>query len=196
MESDETTPAKPTRDRSDRDKITPEVEGGWITEAETSHAATFESPAQAWEKYLAYVVDCEKRGVVQTIGGCSLFMGFCSEGGLNIMGQRGKDWSTVGKRVRDGIITQVVEKMLSARANQVGAIFYLKNKAGFRDRQPDEVAADNEDWVKKVCAFELSTRRMDSRSDAPAPAATGDQAAAELLLFESGDDAQDAAAEG
>jgi hypothetical protein len=94
------------------------------------------------------------------------------------------------KRIDEAIIEGVAQRMLCGKANQVGCIFWLKNKAGFRDKQPDEVAAECDDWLKRVAAFQA----IPQAPAAAVPAADSD--AAELLLFESGEPAADLAAEG
>ena len=98
--------------------------------------------------------------------------------------------------VLDDVVARIAERMLTARANQVGCIFYLKNRAGYRDKQPDEVAAETDDWLRKVQGFQAATGQGAQVRPSPAAVPGSDGDAAELLLFESTEPAPDLAAEG
>ena len=157
------------------------------------------SAGDVWTEFLKYCELCkgESPPRVPTHTGFSHALGFASERGYMYLSEKGGGYPATLKRIDAAIVEGVAQRMMNGKANQVGCIFWLKNKGGFRDRQPDEIAQDNEDWLSKVTAFSAATTLLNSRSDATAPASTGsDQAAAELLLFESAEPAPDLAAEG
>lgn len=184
----------PTKTEAQQGKESGQVER-WVTDRERRHAdaLTLDGARAKYEKYMQGKKD---EGSLGTLGGCALAMGFVSESGLGIMGQRGSDFASLHKEIVETIVSTIAERMLTARANQVGCIFYLKNRAGYRDKQPDEVAAENDDWLRKVQGFQA----MNGQGAVPSPSAAAPASvegdAAELLLFESTDDAQDAAAGG
>ena len=167
----------------------------WVTDRERRHADAL-TVEEARAKYEAYMQDNADQDQCGTIAGCALAMGFVSERGLTIMGERGGDFSALQKEIVESICALIAFRMINAKTNQVGSIFYLKNRAGFRDRQPDEVASETDDWLRKVQGFAAMTGRKDAREDSSRadPAAEGD--ASELLLFESTDPEPDLAAEG
>ena len=156
------------------------------------------SAGDVWQKFVDYVEICkgEEPARVPTFTGFSHLLGFASERGYRYLAEKGGDYPAVMKRIDEAIIEGVAQRMMAGRANQVGCIFWLKNKAGYRDKQLDEIAAENDDWLHKVHSFAAIAGRMDAKTDAAAAAPTSDGDAAELLLFESGDDTQDAAAGG
>jgi hypothetical protein len=191
---------KTTPDKTNNHAMSGEQIADLIEQSEKATAKSIGTSAgDLWAEFLQYceLCKCETPPRVPTHTGFSHSLGFASERGYMYLSEKGGGYPATLKRIDAAIIEGVAQRMMCGKANQVGCIFWLKNKGGFRDRQPDEVAMDNEDWLSKVSAFSAATTLLNSRSDATAPAATGgDQAAAELLLFESGEPAGDLAAEG
>jgi hypothetical protein len=189
----ETTTGKP-KTESQAGREPGQVER-WVEDRERRHADAL-TIDQARAKYQTYMQVNADKDQCGTIAGCALAMGFVSERGLTIMGERGGDFAALQKEIVESICALITFRMINAKTNQVGSIFYLKNRAGFRDKQADEVAAETDDWLRKVQGFAALTGRKDAREDvAQAEPAAADSDAAELLLFESGEH-QDLAAEG
>lgn len=192
-----TPPAK--QDKANNHTMSGEQVADLVEQSEQATAkAITTSAGEVWQAFLKYCEICkaETPPRVPTHTGFSHDLGFASERGYMYLSEKGGGYPATLKRIDAAIVEGVAQRMMNGKANQVGCIFWLKNKGGFRDRQPDEVAMDNEDWLSKVSAFSAATTLLNARSDAPAPAATGEQSAAELLLFETGDDSQEAAAGG
>jgi hypothetical protein len=193
-----TPPAKP--DKTNHHTMSGDQVADLVEQSEQATAkAITTSAGDVWQEFLKYCEVCkgETPPRVPTHTGFSHALGFASERGYMYLSEKGGGYPATLKRIDAAIVEGVAQRMMNGKANQVGCIFWLKNKGGFRDRQPDEVALDNEDWLSKVSAFSAATTLLNARSDAPAQVATGEQAAAaELLLFESTDEPQDAAAGG
>ncbi len=126
----------------------------WVVAAERQRASLIMSPqdaVDAFERYKKRIETDDKPGV-PTFTGWSHEMGFASEDGYRFLAERGGEYASTVKRICAAIVDGVVQRMVSGKANQVGCIFYLKNRAGFRDKSADEVAAEREDWLTKLRA--------------------------------------------
>lgn len=146
-------------------KNNPEQVQAWVDAAEKRHAETFKTPDEARALFAEYLEGQRKKDMLGTIGGVALHMGFCTESGLYHLGERGPEWAKLHKEIVSTIISAIAERLINCKSNAVGPIFYLKNRAGYRDRQPDEVAAEADDWVSRLQAFALATGRMDDKTN-------------------------------
>ena len=146
-------------------KNNPEQVQAWVDDAEKRHAETFATPDEARALFLDYLAAQVQKDMLGTISGVALHMGFCSESGLHHLGERGPEWAKLYKEITSTIISAIAERLINCKSNAVGPIFYLKNRAGYRDKQPDEVAAEVDDWVSRLQAFSSAAGRMDDKTD-------------------------------
>ena len=115
------------------------------------------TPTQLWAQWKAYVArqeacDPPEPAIVTEF---SLNMGLAM-GDLHAYSERGRDYAHVVKKIHHDQVQRIERRLLRGQAI-IGAIFWLKNRAGFRDKSAEETAADHEDWLTKLTANRTTT---------------------------------------
>jgi hypothetical protein len=156
----------------------PEVVARWVSESHARRAGMIQSAAEvedAWKHYKQDVCGLElhnRKGerTTPTPAGFALYLNFCTERGLDHLAERGEEFARVVAKIRAECIELVVAQLLKRGGNCIGAIFWLKNKAGFRDKSVEEANADREDWLTRLQANAGSPDRSDTppRTDSDA----------------------------
>jgi hypothetical protein len=95
-----------------------------------------EEMQEAIDKYFAY---CEERDKPKTMQGLANALGMERHGLLNYA-DRDEFYSTV-KNARDIVTAEIEEKLLKSGQPTIGCIFWLKNNAGWVDKQEIETTS-------------------------------------------------------
>jgi hypothetical protein len=150
-------------------QATAEQVQAWVQESLQRHSLTFSSPEQVAAQWEDFKVRCENAKDCPTPQAFALDLGYCCEDGLRFLAERGPEYSRTVQRVRDECVKLVVSKLLKPGQNAIGAIFWLKNKAGFRDKSKEETAEAREDWLTQLQAAAASSGRADAPPQADRP---------------------------
>ena len=144
----------------------------WVDLHEERQAGILVSPQAVWSAWETFRSECNKQGPtrerkVPTFEDFSRSLGFCSDRGLDWAARRGEEWAATIQKIRGEAIAGIVQKLLKPGQNCIGAIFWLKNRAGFRDKSPEE-QRELEDWLAGIqAAARQSGFAVADRADAP-----------------------------
>lgn len=100
------------------------------------------SPEEFELKMNAYIKDCKQRNVPLTIAGLANSLGFLSRISMFDYEQRNEPYSNLIKKYRM-IVEQFHEESLATRSMVAGHIFWLKNHAGYSDKQDIGLSTPN-----------------------------------------------------
>lgn len=110
--------------------LPPEKQAGYI--ARTGRPPLFENPEDFSVQVNLYAEWCRQNDRKLTMAGMALYLGFCSRQSLHDLEKRPR-FSYVVKKARL-LVQQQYEERLLAGGQAAGAIFWLKNHAGYSDR--------------------------------------------------------------
>lgn len=149
------------------------------------------TPDQLWAQWKAYVKRQEDKDPPEPaiVTEFSLNLGLAM-GDLYAYSERGREYARAVKRIHHDQV-QRIERRLIRGQGTIGAIFWLKNRAGFRDKSVEESAADREDWLSKLTSNAASAATPDRSGAPPTPAEE-----AQLLGTEEDSTVSDASPEG
>ena len=105
----------------------------------------FNDPAQFENMCDLYFLSCDehlndqnvKEPTIYTIGGLAIFLGMTREGLRDYSNKT--EYADVVKRAKDKIIGRVESMLLTGKCSPAGAIFWLKNNGGYRDKHETEL---------------------------------------------------------
>jgi len=122
---------------------------------------------QLWGHWKSY---CQRRESKEPEEPC-LISEFALELGLSFpdlrsFEKRGKTWKRVSKKILLDAISRMERRLLRGLGSPVGSIFWLKNRAGWRDKSVEETK-DGEDWLDRVLRNKTSTTVVKDRVSAP-----------------------------
>ena len=126
------------------------------------------TPDQLWAQWRSYVARQESKEPPEPaiVTEFSLVMGL-SMGDLYAYSERGRDYARVVKKIHHDQV-QRIERRLIRGQGTIGAIFWLKNRAGFRDKSPEESQAAGDDWLTRLLTSKLVAQ--DRPGNPPQPA--------------------------
>ena len=142
--------------------------GAWAKEADRALVASKPwEPGQLWAQWRRYCAEQDAKSPPSSciIPEFSLQLG-CTSPELAAWAERGKEWSAVCKKIETDCAARIEKKLLSGGHSQIACIFWLKNRAGWRDKSPEEAKDDREDWLARVTANAAAAGRS-GRAGAP-----------------------------
>ena len=97
----------------------------------------YNSPEDMQEKINEYFSKCESEDRPKTMQGLANALGMTRQSLVNY-GDRNEFFDTI-KNARDTVTSEIEEKLLKSGQPTVGCIFWLKNNAGWVDKQEIDV---------------------------------------------------------
>jgi hypothetical protein len=171
METPTKTPTEPTTPDPTATQTNPDRKTDaervalWQDQANRARARRLKiTPAQLWQRWEDFKKECDKPGRFPTLTGFALSVGQYS-GRLEYIAERSTDFATVIEKVKTDQARIAEEHLVSSRF-PTGAIFWAKNRLGFRDKSPAEVK-ESADWLEILAGTKTADRSSSDRADAP-----------------------------
>jgi hypothetical protein len=136
-----------------RGDVSPSQVLEWVMGLDRQEVAskTTWTPDTLWARWRRYCQMQDEKDPPEpaVMSGFCLFVGL-STADLEVFTEKGPQWARVTKRIELECIERVERRLIRGQGSAVGCIFWLKNRAGFRDKTPDEAADDREDWLTRI----------------------------------------------
>lgn len=108
-----------------------------------AHKAKYTSVDDFQAQIDAYFKACDDKEQLYTITGLALFLGFAGTDSLRDYGEKPAYASAV-KKAKNKIVQQIEERLIGGKP-PIGLIFWLKNNAGWADKQDIDITTNGKD---------------------------------------------------